>query len=82
METYWRPCELARLKLLSDLQVHKEMGVHVISPAIEDCQLDGWYLPVRETKTEKFCSDLNGDALDDYIFPKNDLKANGMNCSK
>lgn len=82
METYLRPCEAAKLKVISEINQRIERGIHVINPIIEECQPDGWYLPVRETKTEIFCSDFEGNIINDHKFLKSDPRSKDMNCSK
>ena len=82
METYLRPCEAAKIKFISDMKVKREQGIHTVGFKMEECQPDGWYLPVRETKTEIYCSSPAGNVIADYKFLKTDPRVKGMNCSE
>uniref|UniRef100_A0A336MSB7 CSON003392 protein n=1 Tax=Culicoides sonorensis TaxID=179676 RepID=A0A336MSB7_CULSO len=75
MGDYLRDCEAQALEKYIEKFKLMEKGFHV-----EECQPDGWYMPVRINKTNgtKYCADEYGELIEDYEIAISDAK--NMNC--
>lgn len=81
MENYLRPCEQKLFTQIEEkYRLMKEKGIIVIDYELEKCQPNGWYPRVRESEKTKYCSDEQGELIENFEVSKNE--AEYMNCSK
>lgn len=82
MKQYLRPCEAQAIERYKEKFDLIEDGTHVINFDVEQCQPDGWYMPVRESKANrtKYCADEQGELIED--FEVDISESDGMKCSE
>lgn len=82
MKHYLRPCEAQAFEKYQEKNELIEKGIHVINFEVEECQPDGWYLPVRldNAKGKKFCADEQGEMIENFEADVDDSEK--MHCSK
>ncbi|GJQ76419.1 hypothetical protein Trydic_g2134 [Trypoxylus dichotomus] len=78
---YYRECEAKVAEILTSIKEYEAMGMEVIGYNPPNCQLDGYYAIVQQNSTHKYCSDRDGNPLEEFIIDINDEIANDMDCN-
>ncbi|XP_063699099.1 uncharacterized protein LOC134829777 [Culicoides brevitarsis] len=84
MKDYLRACEAQAIEKYQEKYNLIEKGIHVINFDVEECQPDGWFLPVRvdKTKNMKYCADEQGNLIENFEAIINKAKEMQCKCAR
>lgn len=80
--TYLRECETKKVERIQEILEYENEGFTILDFEYNICQPDGFYERVQETADHKYCSDPSGNQIEDFIWPKYEIEALTMDCSK